>query len=201
MANELTAKILIVHHKPDRRAFLSRVLRSPGIVPLTASTKHEALQITPETVEGLRFCVISSDLPSRGGGLLAAKLASMRPDLPILLIGSDPNPPASYASHPSWSYLQGPATEEQLHRFKGEFIAKAQPQELVAQGTEFLLEVPLRAVSLEGAKGLLCSIPDGSRVQYRGDGEPGGMIRLLWQDRNYLAFPQDLESRGNQITD
>ncbi|HEU4525975.1 MAG TPA: ATP-binding protein, partial [Gemmatimonadales bacterium] len=78
--------VLLVEDEPDVRAILARVLRGQGYVVLEAPHGRSALELAADPGTRIDLVVADVVMPELGGRELAARLAELHRDVPVLFI-------------------------------------------------------------------------------------------------------------------
>lgn len=87
---EKIVRVLIVHRREEIGAFWARALEREGAVSRIASSACQAIKILRfDTVEAV---VLDLGLPDRGAFTISDHLAIRMPDLPVIVIPSEPMP-------------------------------------------------------------------------------------------------------------
>jgi two-component system, cell cycle sensor histidine kinase and response regulator CckA len=79
-----TGVVLVVEDEEMVRTFTCRVLTAHGYRCIEASNAEEALEIVTTRGDGLNAVVSDVVMPGMSGGMLAERLAELRPELPVL---------------------------------------------------------------------------------------------------------------------
>jgi two-component system, cell cycle sensor histidine kinase and response regulator CckA len=78
--------VLVIEDEPDVMRMTVRSLREAGYIVLEAAGGSEAIEIMMEAGEGLRVVVTDVVMPGMSGRDLAARIAGLRPDLPLIFM-------------------------------------------------------------------------------------------------------------------
>jgi PAS domain S-box-containing protein len=121
--------VLLVEDEPSVRAVLGRVLREQGYHLLEASHGNSALELAADPETRLDLIVADVVMPGLGGRELAARLATLRPSVPILFI-------SGYTGHDvverglierDWPFLAKPVSPDALLRKVRELLDASGP--------------------------------------------------------------------------
>jgi two-component system cell cycle sensor histidine kinase/response regulator CckA len=78
--------VLVIEDEPDVKRMAVRSLREAGYIVLEAPGGREAIEVIMEAGERLRVVITDVVMPGMSGRDLAARIAGLRPDLPLIFM-------------------------------------------------------------------------------------------------------------------
>jgi CheY-like chemotaxis protein len=89
-----TETLLYVEDDQNVRSLTSMVLKGNGYTVIAADDGEEALRVAAPHLDTLAIVVTDVVMPRMGGRELAARLAALRPELPVLFMSGYTEEPA-----------------------------------------------------------------------------------------------------------
>ncbi len=79
--------VLLADSDPDRRAGWAKTLRAQQLEVVEVASGFAAWRGFVERLGDIDFLIAAAEMPEYDGRALAAGLAALRPDLPVILLG------------------------------------------------------------------------------------------------------------------
>ena len=109
--------VVLLADDDDRlRGLFGRCLASAGFSVLEAANGHEAVRAAPAHADTIALLVTDVRMPGMSGTELAARLAAVRPELPVIYITGDPASPVEPVTAGRWTVRAKPFQLRELVR-------------------------------------------------------------------------------------